>query len=172
MAALHRGLESVSWSRQCHRARVFQAPTWSRATWSTTIFPCSNSKSRPRPLSRASATVNPSYSDLITPIVSGSTFLFESQHDNKFYDMVGKLTGDYYTKQKRISLLSKGEREKIQEYFRPQNEAVCRKYFPGRPKLFDQVDHNKYDYLTTEEFTRRQLQFLASLVFGLYQLER
>lgn len=116
--------------------------------------------------------VNPSYSDVITPLVSGSKFLFDSEHDGKFYDMVGELTGDAYVAQQKISLLSRAQREKIIEYYRPQNEAICRKYFPGRPRLFEAVDHSKYEYLTADELTKRQLEFLASLIYGLYKKSR
>jgi len=113
--------------------------------------------------------VNPSYSDVITSLASGSKFLFDSAHDSKFYDMVANLTGEAFVAQQKVSLLSRAQREKIIEYYRPQNEAICRQYFPGRPRLFEEVDHSKYEYLTSEEMTKRQLEFLASLIFGLYK---
>ena len=118
---------------------------------------------------RSTGMVNPSYSDLITPIVSGSKFIFTGEHDNDFYHMVGDLTGDFYVAHKRISLISAAQRDKIIEFYRLHNEAVCRRYFPGRPRLFESVDHTKYDYLTTEELSRRQLQFVTELVFSLYK---
>ncbi|MGO8858403.1 MAG: hypothetical protein ACLQO1_22245 [Steroidobacteraceae bacterium] len=121
---------------------------------------------------RSTSLVNPSYSDVITPIVSGSKFIFEHEHDNKFYDMVSKLTGDAFVAQKKVSLLSPAQREKIIEFYRPQNEAVCSRYFPGRPRLFDAVDHSKYEYLAGDELTRRQMEFLASLIFALYKRDQ
>ena len=112
--------------------------------------------------------INPSYSDVITSIVSGSKFLFANEHDNKFYDMVHKLTGDAYVGKRKVSLLSPAQREKIIEYYRPQNEIVCGKYFPGRTPLFEPIDHSKYEYLTSAELMKRQLEFLASLVYAMY----
>lgn len=121
---------------------------------------------------RPEGVINPSYSDLITPIVSGSKFLFAGEHDNDFYNMVGDLTGEHYTTQRKISLITPQQRDKIIEFYRHQNEGICRKYFPGRPRLFESVDHSKYDYLDREEFMRRQLEFLASLIYGMYQRKR
>jgi hypothetical protein len=113
--------------------------------------------------------VNPSYSDLITPIVSGSKFIFAGEHDNEFYDMVGKLTGEYYTSQKKISLLSPQQRDSIIEYYRLENENLCKTYFPNRPRLFANVEHSKYDYLSRDELTQRQMQLLATLIFAMYK---
>ncbi len=123
-------------------------------------------------LTKPSSLINPSYSDIITHLASGSELLFSNAHDNKFYEMVKDLTGDFYVKQKKVSLLSRQQRDSIIEYYRPQNELVCRRYFPGRPRLFEMVDHSRYEYLATEELTRRQIQFLASLVFSMYKLDR
>jgi hypothetical protein len=122
------------------------------------------------PFVRSSELINPSYSDVITKLVSGSKLLFANAHDNDFYKMVEELTGNHYIAQKRkVSLISAPQREKIIEYYRLENEAVCRTYFPNRPRLFESVDHSKYQYLTSEELNRRQLQFLASLIFGMYK---
>jgi hypothetical protein len=118
---------------------------------------------------RAEGLVNPSYSDVITPMVSGSKFLFASEHDNDFYTMVGKLTGKHYATQKKVSLLSREQRNKIIEFYRLQNEHICRRYFPGRPRLFEPVDHGKYEYLTPEELMRRQLEFVTSLIYAMYK---
>jgi hypothetical protein len=123
-----------------------------------------------KPFVRSSELINPSYSDVITKLVSGSKVLFANAHDNDFYKMVEDLTGDHYVAQKRrVSLISAQQRDKIIEFYRLENEAVCRRYFPNRSRLFDPVDHAKYQYLTNEELSRRQLQFLASLIFALYK---
>lgn len=121
---------------------------------------------------RSTTLVNPSYSDIITPIVSGSKTIFTDAHDNGFYQLVGKLTGDRYVKQKKVSLITPQQRDKIVEFYRPQNEAICRKYFPGRPRLFEAVDHSKYDYLNPVEMTRRQLEFLASMIYATHSRDR
>ena len=121
---------------------------------------------------RAAALVNPSYSDIITPIVSGNRFIFQHPHDHRFYSMVGALTAEAYVTQRRVSLITREQRESIVEYYRPQNETVCRRYFPGRQRLFDPVDHAKYEYLTAEELQQRQLGFLASLIYALYNAKR
>lgn len=117
---------------------------------------------------RSPKTVNPSYSDLITPIVSGNKLIFEGEHDNKFYDMIGNLTGDFYVTQKRVSLISRIQREKVIEFYRAENETICRRYFPKRERLFEAVDHNRYEYLTKDELTKRQFEFLSALIFALY----
>jgi hypothetical protein len=117
---------------------------------------------------RPESPVNPSYSDVITSIVSGCNFIFANEHDNKFYEMVRKLTGDTFVAKNKISLLSRAQRETVIEYYRPENEAVCRKYFPGRSNLFDAVDHSRYEYLTSDELRKRQLEFLVSLIYAMY----
>jgi hypothetical protein len=122
------------------------------------------------PFVRSSELVNPSYSDVITKLVSGSSVLFANAHDNDFYKMVSHLTGDKYVTQKRkVSLISPQQRDKLVEFYRPQNEALCRRYFPNRPRLFDAVDHSMYHYISSEELNRKQLEFLAALVFALYK---
>lgn len=120
------------------------------------------------PFDRARGPVNPSFSELITPIVGGSKFLFDNDHDNDFYRMVEKLTGETYLAGKKISLISAKQRDRIVEFYKPQNDTICRKYFPARASLFEPVDHTKYEYLTESELTRRQMQFLASLIYGLH----
>ena len=121
------------------------------------------------PFIKSPSVVNPSYSDIITPIVSGSGFIFSNEHDNGFYSMLEKLTGGYYVNAKKVSLISREQRECLVSSFQEENELVCRKYFPGRLRLFEATDHAKYEYLSSEELTRRQLQFLTSLVFAMYK---
>jgi hypothetical protein len=110
---------------------------------------------------------NPSYSDFITPLVVGNRNIFRDVHDNDFYKMVGKLTGEAYAKRKRVSLISREMRDAIMDHFRHQNDRVCKNYFPGRARLFSPVDHSKYDYLTRDELQIEQMRFLAEMIFKL-----
>jgi hypothetical protein len=87
-----------------------------------------------------------------------------------FYDVVEKFTSDYYmTKQnkKRLSLITPQQRERIIDYYAKENDAIRVKYFPGRHELFDAVDHSKYEYATQDELIRRQLGFLAAMIYSL-----
>ena len=113
--------------------------------------------------------VNPSYSDVITPLVSGNRNIFRDVHDNEFYHLVGKLTGDSFAKRKRVSLISSDMRDAIMEHFRSQNERVCRTHFPGRARLFAPVDHGKYEYMSHGELHQEQLRFLTEMMFRLAQ---
>lgn len=110
---------------------------------------------------------NPSFSDIITPLVAGNRHLFSGGHDNDFYNLVKDLTGDAYVEKRKTSLLSKAQRESVISFYEPINQRVCEKYFPGRPRLFEPVQHQNYQYLDEAEFTRRQLQFLTHMIFKL-----
>ena len=149
--------------------RVFQRADLVNGDVVDDFIDCCGLKDPAGGFKRSTGTVNPSYSDLITPVVSGSKFIFNGAHDNDFYGMVGDLTGDFYISLKRISLITPAQRDKIIEFYRLHNESVCRRYFPGRPRLFESVDHSKYDYLSADELARRQLQFVTELVFSLYK---
>lgn len=108
---------------------------------------------------------NPSFSDIITPLVAGNQHIFSGAHDNNFYNLVRELTGDAYVEKTKTSLLSKAQRDSIISFYDPINQRVCEKYFPGRPRLFAAVQHQNYQYLDDAEFTRRQLQFLTHMIY-------
>ena len=112
---------------------------------------------------------NPSYSDVITSLVAGNTDIFKNAHDNAFYHMIGKMTGDYYVESQKVSLLNKAQRDSIVLYYREINKRVCENYFPGRAQLFSPVDHSRYQYLDAAEMLERQMKFLAHLVCKLVQ---
>lgn len=111
-------------------------------------------------------TVNPSYSDIITPLVAANRSIFEDANDNKFYKMVGDLTGKAYVEKQKVSLLTAEQRESLVFFYRDINQRVCENYFPGRPRLFSPVDHSKYSYITRDELIDRQLQFLTHLIYS------
>lgn len=115
------------------------------------------------------AEVNPSYSDVITPLVSGNRNIFRDVHDNEFYHLVGRLTGETYATRKRVSLISRDMRDAIMEHYRGQNERVCRAYFPNRTRLFAPVDHSKYEYLGADELRHEQMKFLTEMMYKLAQ---
>lgn len=109
--------------------------------------------------------VNPSYSDLIVSLIAGNRSIFEGPHDNQFYRVVGQLTGQTYIEKKKVSLISRELRESIVAHYDAINRKVCMSYFPNRPRLFQHINHDKYQYLSEEELTRRQLQFITHLVY-------
>lgn len=107
---------------------------------------------------------NPSVSDAITAMVAGNRAIFEDVHDNRFYNALGKLTGDALVERTRLSLLSRTQRERIVEYYRPGNETVCRRYFPGRDRLFPAIDHARYRYPSAEELTDEKLRAIMTIL--------
>jgi hypothetical protein len=112
---------------------------------------------------------NLSVSDAITAMVSGSRTLFEDVHDNRFYSALNKLTGNALVEKTRLSLLSKAQRDKIIEYYRPTNEAVCRQYFPGRQRLFAPVEHAKYRYLSPDQMVDEKFRVVMTILSALIQ---
>lgn len=113
--------------------------------------------------------VNPSYSDIITPLVAGNRDIFENVHDNAFYQMIGEVTGDTYVEKRKVSLLSRAQRDNIVLYYQDINARVCAAHFPDRDRLFGPVQHARYQYLSTDEMTDRQLRFLTHLMYKLSQ---
>lgn len=117
----------------------------------------------------AQADSNPSVSDAVTEMVAGNRAIFADVHDNRFYTALGDLTGNALVEKTRVSLLSRAQRDKITEFFRPTNEAVCRRYFPGRARLFSMVDHDKYRYLSADEMTEEKLRAVMTILSFLIQ---
>ncbi len=113
------------------------------------------------------ANSNASVTDAITTMVSGNRQIFRDAHDNQFYTALDKLMGDALVEKTKLSLLTRGQRDKIIEYYRPINEAVCREYFRGRPRLFAHVDHAKYRYLSGDQMIDEKLRVLMTIVAAL-----
>lgn len=111
--------------------------------------------------------VNPSYSDIITPLVSGNTKIFSDVHDNDFYKMVGNLTGESYVKCPKVSLMSREQREHVAAVYAEENNRLCARFFPERRTLFKPVDHTKYLYYSREEMLEEQVRFLTRILFEL-----
>ncbi len=105
--------------------------------------------------------VNASHSDIITPLVAGNKAIFDGVHDNRFSHMIQELLEGAPGNSKRVSLLTPGQRDSIVQFYREGNNRVRRQLFPERRRLFAPVDHSKYDYLSPEEMTQRQLRFLT-----------
>ncbi len=110
---------------------------------------------------------NPTYAEYITSLVSGNDRIFKNVHDNEFYRIVGALTGDRYTKEKKYSLMTRGQRENIVTYFDYQNERIRAKYFPDRSNLFSNLDHDRYNYLAKKDMADLQLKFMTTMIFEL-----
>lgn len=108
---------------------------------------------------------NVSYTDVITDLLTGMHGIFEGAHDNNFYNMVEKYTGHDFSPRRKISLISRDTRESILFFYRDINQRVCKNYFPGRRELFPPVDHSKYEYLSTSDLHKQQLQFLTRMIF-------
>ncbi len=107
---------------------------------------------------------NPSITDAVTAMVAGNRAIFTDVHDNRFYNALGNLTGRALVEKTRLSLLTQAQRDKITEYYRAGNEAVCRRYFPGRARLFPPVDHGKYRYLSADEMTDEKLRTIMTIL--------
>lgn len=111
--------------------------------------------------------VNPSFSDLIVPLVSGNNAIFQTTHDNEFYHLVRELTGDEYIGKKRISLITEKERLLLLKSYEDCNEWVREKYFPNKKSLFAPLDHSKYRYLSKEEMLFEQMRFVTAMMSGI-----
>lgn len=112
---------------------------------------------------------NPSVSDVITEMVSGNRRMFEDVHDNRFYNALNELTGNALVEKTKVSLLTAMQRDKVIEYYRPVNEAVCRQYFPGRTRLFPPVDHAKYRYLSADQMIDEKFRTIMTIISALVQ---
>lgn len=110
---------------------------------------------------------NPSVTDAITMMVAGNRDIFANVHDNKFYNALNELTGNALVEKAKVSLLTQAQRDKIIEFYRPVNEAVCRKYFRGRPRLFPVVDHQKYRYLSGDQLADEKFRVIMTIVAAL-----
>lgn len=112
---------------------------------------------------------NPSVTDAITMMVSGNRNIFNDVHDNRFYVALNEMTGNKLIEKRKVSLLTRKQRDKIIEYFRPVNETVCRKYFKGRPRLFPVVDHEKYRYLSGDQLVDEKFRTIMTIIAALVQ---
>lgn len=110
---------------------------------------------------------NPSVTDAITMMVAGNRNIFADVHDNKFYNALNELTGRSLVEARKLSLLTQAQRDKLIEFYRPINEAVCRKYFRGRPRLFPLVDHQKYRYLSGDQLTDEKFRVIMTIIAAL-----
>ena len=113
--------------------------------------------------------VNPSFSDVITPLVAGNRRIFEGGNDNRFFNFLLKIDQGMFGGAKKVSVISRAMRESICAYYQEANQRVCTKYFPGRQRLFSPVDHSKYHYMEGEELLKAQLQFLLELTYRSHQ---
>lgn len=99
--------------------------------------------------------------------MAGNTSIFSDVHDNEFYKIVQEFTGTSYSKRKKVSLMTRVQRDNIFNYFKDQNERIKKQHFPNRKHLFKPIDHNKYNYLTEDEIKDEQLRFLTEFVYQL-----
>jgi hypothetical protein len=113
--------------------------------------------------------VNPSFSDIITPLVAGNKRVFEDSNDNRFFNFVAKIDPEMFAKGKKVSLISRATRESICAYYQEINNTICKKYFPDRNNLFSPVDHNKYNYLEGDTLTHAQMRFLLEFTYRSHQ---
>lgn len=126
-----------------------------------------------RPMStlrRQQNTVNPSFSDAITDLVKGNELVFQSTHDNDFYNFVMKTTGDKYLKSSRESSISFLQRQAIIAKYQKQNDRVRDKYFPHlEGELFSPPKASDYDYLSDDEMNQKKFEFLTTILYKLYK---
>ena len=113
--------------------------------------------------------VNPSFTDVVTPLVAGNTRLFEDVNDNKFFNFVLKISPTAFGGGKKISLISKDMRNSIISYYQDYNLMIKNKFFPERQTLFSPVDHSKYIYLEGEPLLNAQMQLLMEMLFRSFE---
>lgn len=111
--------------------------------------------------------LNPTYREFITPLVAGNKNIFQDAHDDRFYQIIGDLTGDSYVGGKPYSIFSQSQRDEIIAYYEKENQELCSKYFPDRERLFKPVDHKNYIYAEATDIQKEQLRFLTHMVFEL-----
>ena len=116
--------------------------------------------------------VNASMNDVVTSVVQGSRSLFTDTHDNGYYNFVERVLGDSMASQKKLSLVSKLQRESIIGHYSTMNRRIAARFFPERPNLFAPVDHDQYEYLSGDDLTIRQIRFLNELIYAAYKRER
>jgi hypothetical protein len=112
---------------------------------------------------------NQSISDAVTEMVAGNRRIFTDVYDNRLQDGLSALTGNALVEKTKLSLLTRGQREKIIEYYRPINEAVCRQFFPGRKRLFEPVDHGKFRYVTSDQMLDEKFGIIMTILAALVQ---
>lgn len=115
---------------------------------------------------------NPSYSDVVTDLVAGNTRIFSGPHDLDLQNMLAALNVGIDRGPTKVSLMSKAQRDAIMGYFDEKNRRVRKRFFPQRERLFKAVDHSKYEYLSAEDMTRRQMNFLLETMIALYKETR
>ena len=114
--------------------------------------------------------VNPSFSDAVVDLVKGNELIFQTPHDNDFYNFVAKMTGDRYTKTARQSSISFPQRQAILDRYKKQNNWVKESYFPqAGGKLFSPPKEGDYDYVSPNEGERQKLEFLTSTLYQMYK---
>ena len=114
--------------------------------------------------------VNPSFSDAVVDLVKGNELIFQTPHDNDFYNFVAKMTGDRYMKTARQSSISFPQRQAILDRYKKQNNWVKESYFPqAGGKLFSPPKEGDYDYVSPNEVERQKLEFLTSTLYQMYK---
>lgn len=115
-------------------------------------------------------TVNPSFSDAVMDLVKGNELIFQTVHDNDFYNFVVSMTGDKYTKTARQSSISFLQRQSIIERYRQQNDWVKKNYlYHADGELFSPPKEGDYDYVSSGNFEQQKLEFLTTMLYQMYK---
>ena len=113
--------------------------------------------------------INPSFTDVITPLVAGNTRLFENANDNKFFNFLLTVSPATVGESKKASLLSREMRNSIIGHYHECNINMLRKYFPKKQYLFNPIDHSKYIYLKDDSLVSAQMQIMTELLFRTFE---
>lgn len=120
--------------------------------------------------SHAGQTVNPSYSDAVVDLVKGNPLVFEDVHDNDFYNLVGRMTGDRYVKSSRQSAITFAQRLAIVNKYAASNRWVKEHYLPDMDgNLFSQPRESDYEYVSNEGLQQQKLEFLATMLYRMHK---
>jgi hypothetical protein len=121
--------------------------------------------------------INPSYSRAVQFLVEGNPGLFESPHDNDFYQAVHSLLGDSAVKRAGEHLFTTAQRAAILRHYKPANEALRRTFFPDTPSpLFKNPaaapgEGPKRRTVTVEEL-REEVDLLTRLFYAEHRARR
>ena len=155
--------------KQNIKVRIFDQSEFSKGNICFDFIECLGRKKDLDLFDYAAKPVNPSYNEMITDLVSGNKAIFKNINDHDFYEMIKDLSGEEYIADTKVSLMSRGVRDSIMSYFSDQNNIVCKRYFPNRDALFKPIDHSKYIYLSDSQKLDKKLDFLTTMIYGLYR---
>lgn len=115
-------------------------------------------------------TVNPSYNLAVEQLAESANRLFDGLHDNKFYEMIGSLTGDRHFKRSEETFLTRFQREAIVGRYAQSNAWVKDMFLPDldRNSLFAPIKPRSFQHPSRTAEQQKEA-VLIDLIFQLYR---